>query len=158
MSATKEATEAVIPEYNCPLPVEVNWEDLGDYTKWPNVRSWCELIQNECINEYQNLDINLVAAVMMIESGGDPNAISKKYATGLMQVMPDFTMPGRPSQKELLNPVFNLEYGCGILSDKINDWGSVKDGLWAYYGTASYYADYADPVLSKLDSIKAAYP
>ena len=95
---------------------------------------------------------------MMQESGGDPNAISEAYATGLMQVMPDFTMSGRPSQEELFNPVFNLEYGCGILSDKINDWGSVKDGLWAYYGTASNYADYADKVLNILSAIEAAYP
>ena len=95
----------------------------------------------------------------MQESGGNPNAInSGSGAVGLMQVMPDYVIPGRPSTSALLDPVFNIQTGCNILSVYVDQYGSIRDGLWAYGGTNGTYAQYADIVLNVNDAIKAAYP
>lgn len=76
----------------------------------------------ESANEY-GLDRYLVAAVIHVESGNDPDAVSKSGALGLMQVMPetgewiagklglsDFT------PEQLKTPEVNIRMGCWYLS------------------------------------------
>ncbi len=96
----------------------------------------------------------------MQESGGDPKAInSKSGAAGLMQVMPDTVIKGRPSVAEITNdPVFAIRTGCQILFDYTEQYKSEKDGVWAYGGTNGTYADYTDIVYRVYDSIVAAAP
>ena len=52
----------------------------------PEVQYWGEAIQGWA--DAAGLDPNLVAAVMQIESCGDPRALSRSGAMGLFQVMP----------------------------------------------------------------------
>lgn len=81
------------------------------------------------------MDPDLVAAVMTVESAGDPNAVSYAGAVGLMQVMPRETgFPSRPPAARLLEPDFNLGTGVHILATEIQ-WagGDVRKGLMAYY-------------------------
>ena len=140
----------------CPLPLEVDFREYSDLTDelWTNVRGYCQSIQEKCLNEYTNLDINLVAAVMMKESKGDPNAVSESDAIGLMQIIP---MQGRISRNELFDPKSNIHEGCKILSRYITDNGSTLNGLWAYFGKDSLYSDYADPVMDMVEDIERSY-
>ena len=122
-----------------------------------SVRQWCGLISRYA-NDH-GLDPDLVAAVIVQESGGNPDAYSHSGAVGLMQVMPrDGLAAGfmcingpcfgsRPSMSELYDPEFNVSYGTGMLSGLVAKRGSVRDGLMAY-GPANVGYYYADKVLA----------
>lgn len=112
-----------------------------------------------------DIDPYLVAAVMLQESDGFPEAISKSGAVGLMQVMPSDGIAasflcvngpcfsGRPSTQELLDPEFNINFGTRILAGLVEKHGSVRDALKAY-GPYDVGYDYADKVLAIYDSIR----
>jgi len=134
--------------------------DCGIKSSYPTaVRQWCALIERHAAE--QNLDPNLVAAVILEESGGDPQAYSKSGAVGLMQVMPNdgvaagfecgdhpcFT--NRPSTSQLLDPEFNIDYGTRLLGSLIQRNGSLRDALKAY-GPIDVGYSYADTVISIL--------
>lgn len=130
-------------------------------TSYPDeVRQWCRPIEDYAL--YYGLDPLLVAAVMLQESGGNPEAYSKSGAVGLMQVMPrDGLAEGfmcingpcfsaRPTTDELLDPHFNIEYGTQLLSGLISKYGDIREGLRAYGPMNSGYS-YADIVLAIYD-------
>jgi len=126
-----------------------------------SIRQWCGLI-SQYANDH-GLDPDLVAAVIVQESGGNPDAYSHSGAVGLMQVMPrDGLAAGfmcvngpcfgsRPSMSELYDPEFNVSYGTSMLSGLVAKRGSVRDGLMAY-GPANVGYYYADKVLAIYDS------
>jgi soluble lytic murein transglycosylase-like protein len=101
------------------------------------------------------LDPNLVSAVMLQESAGQPDAYSKSGAVGLLQVMPrdgkaaTFVCPGgpcfasRPSMQELFDPKYNISYGTHLLASLIVKYGDIRDALKAYgpKDVGYYYAD-----------------
>jgi soluble lytic murein transglycosylase-like protein len=131
---------------NCPVS--------EDYPE--DVRRWCGPIQQNAVEH--GLDPNLVAAVMLQESGGNPQAYSKSGAVGLMQVMPrnglaaQFMCNGnpcfsnRPSMDELYDPEFNIAYGTKMLSGLNSKYGNMRDALKAY-GPMDMGYRYADIVL-----------
>jgi soluble lytic murein transglycosylase-like protein len=120
------------------------------------VRQWCSLIDN--YTQEQNLDPDLIAAVILEESGGNPLAYSSSGAVGLMQIMPrDGLATGfscgsspcfssRPSMNELYDPEFNIAYGVRMLGSLYRKYGNVRDALLAY-GPANVGYYYADIVL-----------
>lgn len=117
------------------------------------LQPWCDLIANKAAEYW--IDPYLVSAVILQESGGQPEVISTSGAVGLMQIMPsDGIASGfmcingpcfanRPSSEELLNPEFNIDYGVRMLMGLIGKHGSIRDGLMAYgpYNVGYYYAD-----------------
>ena len=117
------------------------------------VRQWCSLIDNYA--QAQNLDPNLIAAVILEESGGNAQAYSSSGAVGLMQIMPrDGLAAGfscgsspcfssRPSMNELYDPEFNISYGARMLGSLYRKYGDVRDALLAYgpSNVGYYYAD-----------------
>jgi hypothetical protein len=121
-----------------------------------SIKKWKQQIESAAIN-FQ-LDPNLIAAVMLQESGGDPNAYSNSGAVGLMQVMPsDGIAAGffcgdvpcfgnRPTSTELFDPEFNVDYGSRMLSGLIQKYGNARDALKAY-GPMDMAFGYADIVL-----------
>jgi len=124
------------------------------------IQQWCGPITHHA---YQNgLDPNLVAAVMLVESGGDPLAYSKSGAVGLLQVMPrdglaaGFQCPNgpcfasRPTVQELQDPELNLVYGTRMLAALHDQTGSWREALMAY-GPMDVGYIYADTVLSMLE-------
>lgn len=127
------------------------------------VRHWCDQITSSA--HANGLDPNLVAAVVTVESGGDPLAFSPDGAVGLMQMMPrdgiaaTFNCPNgpcfedRPTIGELQNPEFNLSYSTEFLAGKIAQTGSIRNGLRAY-GPAGLDFGYADTVLGIYDQNK----
>jgi len=122
-----------------------------------SVRRWCASIERNAAEK--GLDPNLVASVMLQESGGDPNATSHSGAVGLLQVMPRDGIAAsfqcingpcfrsRPSMAELYDPEFNLNYGTGMLAGLVSKHGSVRDAL-RYYGPGDAGYSYADKVLA----------
>lgn len=117
------------------------------------LQSFCGYIQQA--SAATGLEPSLIAAIITVESSGNPNAISNQGAVGLMQVMPSDGVtaelfPGyfsdRPTTAELLNPEFNIQYGSMLLAQFIQYWGSERDGI-LHYGPTGIGYDYADKVL-----------
>jgi soluble lytic murein transglycosylase-like protein len=124
------------------------------------IRQWCELITQQA--DAVQLPANLIAAVMLQESGGDPAAYSSSGAVGLMQVMPRDGLAAqfdclngpcfasRPTIDELQDPAFNLEYAARMLAGLIERTGSHRDALKSY-GPMDMGYSYADTVLAIFD-------
>ncbi len=124
-----------------------------------SIQQWCDMISQYA--SQNGLEPNLVAAVMLQESGGNPNAYSKSGAVGLMQVMPKDGLAekfqcingpcfaSRPSMDELYDPEFNISYGTRMLASLIQKYGNVRDALKAY-GPMDMGYRYADIILSIL--------
>jgi soluble lytic murein transglycosylase-like protein len=110
-------------------------KDAGITTRWvpQTVRRWDKPI-NEMAKKY-NIDSNLIAIIITLESGGDPKAESPIGAQGLMQV----TAPTakdiaakflkEPRQKyNLLDPRTNIEFGAAYLAYLRKEFGTVQQG------------------------------
>jgi Transglycosylase SLT domain len=88
-----------------------------------------------------NIPANWIRAVMRIESGGDPRAVSPKGAMGLMQIMPK-TYAGLRARHRLgadaYNPRDNILAGAAYLREMLDRYGS--SGFLAAYnaGPARY--------------------
>lgn len=120
------------------------------------VLQWCTLITQYAAKH--NLDPNLVAAVMLQESGGNPKAYSKSGAVGLMQVMPNDGLASsfmcingpcfssRPSTEQLYDPEFNIAYGTQMLAELIQKYGDIREALHAY-GPINIGYQYADIII-----------
>jgi soluble lytic murein transglycosylase-like protein len=102
------------------------------------VRRWCEAIERYA--QETGLPANLIAAVMLQESGGNPEAYSHSGAVGLMQIMPrdgiaaNFMcingpcFASRPTIEELKDPDFNIAYGTRMLANLSTKHGSTARG------------------------------
>ncbi len=127
----------------------------GSYPE--SILQWCDIIT--AYAEKYELEPDLVAAVMLQESGGDPEAYSRSGAVGLLQVMPRDGIAagfmckngpcfsGRPTISELKDPEFNVDYGSRMLSGLKEKEESVREALKSY-GPMDRGYDYADKVLS----------
>lgn len=124
---------------------------------FPNkVLRWCGLISYYAARHELNPD--LLAALIWLESGGNEIAYSKSGAVGLMQVMPKDGLASsfmcvngpcfadRPSITELQDPEFNVAYGTRMLAGLLRRHGSLREAL-RYYGPMNVGYYYADKVL-----------
>jgi len=121
------------------------------------IQQWCNVIVMNA--ETYSLEPNLIAAVMLQESGGNKDAYSSSGAVGLMQIMPKDGIAekfmcvngpcfsNRPTMEELFNPEFNIEYGSRMLTNLYGKYGNWRDALKAY-GPMDVGYHYADIVLS----------
>jgi soluble lytic murein transglycosylase-like protein len=121
------------------------------------ILQWCEIITQQAA--LAELPPDLIAAVILMESGGDQAAYSGSGAVGLMQVMPRDGIAAafecingpcfasRPTIEELLQPEFNVEYGSQMLAGLVSNLGSPREALKAY-GPMDVDYSYADRVLS----------
>jgi len=127
------------------------------------VLPWCVLFEEQAA--LHQIDPLLIAAVMLVESGGQPQVVSPSGAVGLMQVMPrdgiaaDFVcingpcFANRPTMEELKDPAFNIAYGTRMLAGLIQRNGSARAGLKAYGpGDVGYW--YADLVLGTYNRLQ----
>jgi soluble lytic murein transglycosylase-like protein len=88
-----------------------------------------------------NIPANWIRAVMRIESGGDPRAVSPKGAMGLMQIMPNTYAELRARHHlgpDAYNPRDNILAGAAYLREMLDRYGSP--GFLAAYnaGPARY--------------------
>jgi soluble lytic murein transglycosylase-like protein len=146
------------PEQTAPV------EDCKVSHRFPQgILQWCEMIT--ILAGQADLPPNLVAAVILQESGGDAMAYSSSGAVGLMQVMPRDGVAAsfecingpcfasRPTIEELQNPEFNVEYGTGMLAGLITKLGSPREALKAY-GPMDMDYRYADKVLALYENYR----
>ena len=121
------------------------------------VRQWCAQIETAA--QDTGLPADLIAAVILQESGGDPEAYSSSGAVGLMQVMPrdglaaEFMcangpcFASRPTIAELKDPAFNIQYGSQYLAGLVTKFGSYREALYKY-GPMDIGYHYADLVMN----------
>jgi soluble lytic murein transglycosylase-like protein len=151
-----------------PAPVKAKKQDRKTATKagakcevsdkYPaSIRQWCNLITK--YGEQYDLPPDLIAAVMLQESGGDSLAYSHSGAVGLLQVMPRDGIAAsfmcangpcfssRPTIQELQDPEFNLDYGVRMLAGLNTRRGSLREALKSY-GPMDRGYSYADKVLA----------
>lgn len=94
----------------------------------PEVQYWEDHILRWA-NDW-GLDPNLVAAVMQIESCGNPNALSPAGAIGLFQVMPYHFSSGEDPYK----PNTNAKRGLGYLQKALDEHNSIRLAFAGYNG------------------------
>ncbi len=114
----------------------------------PLIQQWSDYIG--VVAEANGLDPDFIAAVIQEASSGNPAAVSRAGAVGLMGVMPASDgKERRPSPAELKNPALNLRWGVGILSEVVQQsGGDLYSALAAYNsgweqvddGTSRHYA------------------
>jgi hypothetical protein len=156
-----EASIAFTPEFSNDMEAGDNSSGSNECrvsSSFPQgILQWCELITRYA--DQHALDPNLIAAVMLQESGGQHLAYSHSGAVGLMQVMPRdgiaqkfmckngpcFT--NRPTISELEDPDFNVAYGTRMLAGLNNRFGNIRDALKSY-GPMDVGYSYADKVLA----------
>lgn len=104
----------------------------------PNLSRLLPLIERNA--RAQSLDPALVKAVIAVESGFDPAAVSPKGAFGLMQLLPGTAArygvvgdANRSAAQKLLDPAVNLRTGTRYLHDLLAQFGDdVPLALAAY--------------------------
>jgi len=110
------------------------------------------------------LDPTLVAAIILIESSGNPNAVNPvSGAVGLMQIMPHETgspFLDRPSVDKLLKSETNISTGCEILADLFARKKTTYNVLYHYSGSIywdskeGYKREYYDVVLDYMEGLE----
>lgn len=93
----------------------------------PSVLYWETLIL-EVASEY-NVDPNMVATIMQIESCGDPQAVSRSGAQGLFQVMPFHFTAGENMQ----DPQINARRGINYFAERLVQTGGDVGRAFAGY-------------------------
>ncbi len=76
------------------------------------------------------VDPKLIRAIIMVESGFNPRAVSRKGAKGLMQLMPETAR--RYGVRNIFDPEENIEAGVRHLRELIDRFGDVRLAVAAY--------------------------
>lgn len=85
-------------------------------------------------SDRHEIDPRLVASVMIVESRGDPFAISSSDAVGIMQIhVPTWARTIDQEDINLFKIEDNIEFGVRILKDYIEHYGS-DEGIKRYNG------------------------
>jgi hypothetical protein len=77
---------------------------------------------------------SLIAAVIQVESQGNPDAVSPAGARGLMQLMPSHLEEQGIDQGLWHDPETNIQAGALLLKWKIESTGNQWDGVRYYFG------------------------
>lgn len=129
----------------------------------PDVLRWEDLIVEHA--QVENLDPDLVAAIIWKESWGKPHIYDPlSGAIGLMMIMPaEQGLTDRPGAAALMDPDTNLSWGTYILGENLRGraQGDVYDALRAYNGGWGRYhkrgpTNYAAAVLDLYSRAVAA--
>ena len=117
------------------LQTPVPYQSAGITATWipPTVKHWSSAIVSTA--KQYNLDPNLVAIIMTMESGGNPTAVSYDGAVGLLQVTPPTAQDiaahylKKPvTRYDLYNPTTNIEFGVAYLAHLRSLFGAANQG------------------------------
>lgn len=76
---------------------------------------------------------NVFKALVKVESGGNPRALSHVGARGIAQIMPfNARRCGLRSADKLWDAVLNLRCGAQILSEELEEYGNMHSALTVY--------------------------
>jgi soluble lytic murein transglycosylase-like protein len=92
-----------------------------------------------------NMDSALLMAVIDVESGGNPQAVSPKGATGLMQLMPE--TGARHGASNLFDMRQNITAGARYLHQLIRQFGDLQLALAAYNAGEGAVQKYGGQIL-----------
>ena len=92
------------------------------------VKRWDPMIER--IAKEEKVDSNLVRAVMAQESGGNPHAVSRAGARGLMQLMP--ATADTLGIRQIHDPEENIRGGARYLRMQLDRFGQLDLALAAY--------------------------
>ncbi|MCA9858562.1 MAG: transglycosylase SLT domain-containing protein [Thermomicrobiales bacterium] len=100
----------------------------------------------------------VIAAVIRVESGGDPNVVSVAGAIGLMQVMPyEFQSQGIP-ESSWYDPATNIMAGSTEIGRFLAETGSIEQALATYFGSGcDAVGTCTDGYIATVMSYAAAY-
>lgn len=106
---------------------------------------------SDCIMEnaeHYGLDPTLISAQIKAESNFDTNALSKKGAVGVMQIMPETAQwcanKMGLSDFSLQDPETNIQIGCWYLRYLIGKTGDVSWALAAYNAGLTHAAEWKE--------------
>lgn len=112
-----------------------NLESMRNMMNGPEGNAWAakghkyEKEINAAAEEF-DLPPNLIAAMMKQESAGDPNAVSEKGATGLMQLMEGTATEMGVTDR--LDPSQNIRGGAKYIKMMLDKYGDLPTALAAY--------------------------
>lgn len=137
--------ELIVKDKKAPAPAGAD-ENARAYISEASVEEY-KVIAEKTAKRYA-LDPDLVKAVIEIESGWNPRAVSSRGAIGLMQLMPETALEmgvGNP-----YDPRENIEGGVKYLKRLLRRFGDIELALAAYnagpsvvkrYGSVPPYAE-----------------
>lgn len=103
------------------------------------------------------IDVALINAIIKVESGGNPKAVSHKGAIGLMQVMPATGRSMGYTKAQLHDPTINVEAGTRYLTLMYQRTGTIEGALAAYYcGPGKYRRNACKAYARKVLRVKGA--
>lgn len=118
-----ELEEQSLEDQEFTLEQEEEEEDLPYVSKEPSTYK----------SSYIGLTPSLQAAIIDTESGGNPRAVSRAGARGLMQVMPSMWDAYGGAEKDPFDPATNIDIGSKIYQDEyIRFSGNTELALAAY--------------------------
>lgn len=96
----------------------------------------------------EGVDPTLVAPLIAVESGWNPEAVSPKGARGLMQLMPETARRefGLADPDKLFDPETNLRLGTAHLADLFERFCTPRLVLWAWHAGAQRVDPWADRI------------
>ncbi|MDR0222837.1 MAG: lytic transglycosylase domain-containing protein [Oscillospiraceae bacterium] len=123
------------------IPLSVS---VAEYARYEYLLARHPLDYSETVEKYareNNLDKYLVYAIIKIESGFNPKAVSGAGARGLMQIMPDTfdwlreyrLGDGERDYGDMFNPDDNIRYGCYLIAYHLGNYGNIDCALAAYH-------------------------
>lgn len=105
-----------------------------------------------------NLDPRLIASVIIVESGGNPFAISESDSVGMMQI--HIHTWGTTADREGIN-LFkiedNIDFGSRILKDYSGRFGGIWEGVKRYKGWNPESPESAENVQAYIDKVRGIY-
>lgn len=121
-----------------------------------NIQIDVQGISNEMIDDIavrSGVDPNIVKAIIMEESNGNPNAVGDGgESIGLMQIQPKHHKKRMEELGivSLFDPQENVIVGCNILAELYDKYGNYEDALSVYNsGNTEDGKAYAERILSK---------
>lgn len=116
------------------------------------------LPQIESASAATGVPAEYIAAVIRVESGGDPNAVSSAGAIGLMQVMPAEFQGQGISEDLWYDPATNIMAGSTEIGKFLSSTGSIEQALASYFGSGcDSTGTCTDGYISTVLSYAAAY-
>jgi murein DD-endopeptidase MepM/ murein hydrolase activator NlpD len=117
------------------------------------VKRWADLIQR--VSFESGVPADVLAAIMEIESGGNPDAVSPAGAVGLMQVMPQFHSyrAYKYGNGDLRDPYVNVRVAAEILAENYATYGDWDKAAAAYFGAIDAYGN----ITNASDGISSGY-
>jgi len=166
-SISQQTTKDQFPHTNQPIQGALSDVEscLVSNNYPPVILQWCGFITSYA--NQRGLPSDLVAAMILQESGGNPLAYSNSGAVGLMQIMPRDGIASsfncvngpcfgnRPTTQELQNPEYNIAYGTKLLAGLYHQCGDMREALKSYgpKDVGYFYADKVFHIFNNYSSV-----